>query len=152
MFLTTNRVETFDPAFQSRIHLALKYHALDSNGRVELWNLFLKRTAGFQQQDWSGEVLKELAVVELNGRQIKNTVRTANALALSERRKLSVDDVRVVLQTVAEFDADFKTHPQGQSESPKRSLSLGTVGMDSSLALAGQAHRTCPAPLSSSCT
>jgi len=32
LFLTTNRVETFDEAFQSRIHMALRYNDLDKKG------------------------------------------------------------------------------------------------------------------------
>jgi hypothetical protein len=129
MFLTTNRVDSFDLAFQSQIHLALKYHPLDSDGRAELWRLFLKRTG---EQDWPEEVVKRFAAVELNGRQIKNTVRTANALALSEGRMLSAEEIQAVLETVTEFDADFRERTHSTDGfSPRRSLSLGTAGMGS---------------------
>ncbi|SMQ44928.1 unnamed protein product [Zymoseptoria tritici ST99CH_3D7] len=41
MFLTTNRVETFDQAFQSRIHIQLEYKDLDAASRLSVWNNFL---------------------------------------------------------------------------------------------------------------
>ncbi|KAJ7705121.1 P-loop containing nucleoside triphosphate hydrolase protein, partial [Mycena olivaceomarginata] len=41
LFLTTNRVNTFDPAFQSRIHMALKYENLEAQARKRLWKDFL---------------------------------------------------------------------------------------------------------------
>ncbi|KAI0007268.1 P-loop containing nucleoside triphosphate hydrolase protein [Xylariaceae sp. FL0662B] len=107
MFLTTNRITSFDPAFQSRIHLALKYHPLDSNARESLWRLFLQRTSGFNAENWPPEVLKELAAVDVNGRQIKNTVSTAYALALAEDQNFGPEQVRDVLETVDEFRMEF---------------------------------------------
>ncbi len=104
LFLTTNRVQAFDEAFQSRIHLALKYHPLDAGGRADLWRLFLQRTAGYEAAAWPAARVDELAAVALNGRQIKNTARTANTLALAEGKKLSAEHVREVLKAVGEFD------------------------------------------------
>ncbi|OAR02113.1 hypothetical protein LLEC1_01636 [Akanthomyces lecanii] len=108
MFLTTNRVQSFDEAFQSRIHLALKYHPLDAAGRADLWRLFLRRTAGYREASWPAGSVDELAAAELNGRQIKNTARTANTLALAEGKALSPEHVREVLRAVGEFDFVFK--------------------------------------------
>jgi len=39
--LTTNRVGTFDEAFKSRIHLAIRYSDLDEDQRVEIWRNFI---------------------------------------------------------------------------------------------------------------
>jgi hypothetical protein len=36
MFLTTNRVENMDSAFESRIHLMLQYENLDKSARREI--------------------------------------------------------------------------------------------------------------------
>lgn len=41
LFLTTNRVETFDEAFQSRIHIALRYNDLDQKAKKQIWKTFL---------------------------------------------------------------------------------------------------------------
>ncbi|OAA76288.1 ATPase, AAA family protein [Akanthomyces lecanii RCEF 1005] len=108
MFLATNRVQSFDEAFQSRIHLALKYHPLDAAGRADLWRLFLQRTAGYKESSWPAVSVDEFAAMELNGRQIKNTARTANTLALAEGKTLSVEHVREVLRAVGEFDFVFQ--------------------------------------------
>ncbi|PVH88747.1 P-loop containing nucleoside triphosphate hydrolase protein, partial [Cadophora sp. DSE1049] len=43
MFLTTNRLQDFDDAFQSRIHLTIRYEALDSIRRASIWGNFLKK-------------------------------------------------------------------------------------------------------------
>jgi hypothetical protein len=37
MFLTTNRVESLDPAFQSRVQCALRYAPLDATARARTW-------------------------------------------------------------------------------------------------------------------
>ncbi|KAK0615070.1 hypothetical protein B0T17DRAFT_602173 [Bombardia bombarda] len=41
LILTTNRVGTFDEAFKSRIHLALRYLPLDEEQRVEIRRNFI---------------------------------------------------------------------------------------------------------------
>jgi AAA+ superfamily predicted ATPase len=43
MFLTTNRLEDFDKAFESRIHLTIRYDALDSIRRTNIWRNFLRK-------------------------------------------------------------------------------------------------------------
>lgn len=43
MFLTTNIVQNFDPAFQSRIHISLDYLELSSESRLKVWENFLKQ-------------------------------------------------------------------------------------------------------------
>jgi len=43
MFLTTNRVQTFDAAFQSRIHISLEYPELDAKSRKTVWQNFLNQ-------------------------------------------------------------------------------------------------------------
>jgi hypothetical protein len=74
LFLTTNRVETFDEAFQSRIHIALKYSELGTKAKKEIWKMFIAKV-----KDTDGEglvVFKEtdydrLAKSNLNGRQVR---------------------------------------------------------------------------------
>ncbi|KAH6999336.1 P-loop containing nucleoside triphosphate hydrolase protein [Ilyonectria destructans] len=94
MFLTTNRVSSFDPAFESRIHLTINYPKLDSTIRLQIWKTFAKRDLnGLSDDD-----LEELAEVELNGRQIKNVIKTARSLALSEKSILTLSYVQDVLK------------------------------------------------------
>ncbi|RSM17794.1 hypothetical protein CDV31_003401 [Fusarium ambrosium] len=93
MFLTTNRVSSFDPAFESRIHLTIHYPNLDANSRLHIWKTFVKiETGGVSEAD-----LEELAKEELNGRQIKNVVKTARLLASEEGVPLRSGHINTVL-------------------------------------------------------
>lgn len=73
LFLTTNRVETFDDAFQSRIHIALRYGDLTPKARRSVWKMFLEKvrakdgveTVKFTEKDYD-----MLARNNLNGRQV----------------------------------------------------------------------------------
>jgi hypothetical protein len=79
LFLTSNRIDSLDSAFQTRITLALKYEALDVDGRKQVWSNLLE-TSGFGSKLDSFDV-KALAVHTLNGREVKNSLRLAMALA-----------------------------------------------------------------------
>ena len=52
-----------------------------------------------------------LAKHKLNGRQIKNAVRTAQALAVNKGEPLSMDHIRHVLGVQMDFDKDLKGGP-----------------------------------------
>lgn len=94
--MTTNRAENIDAAFESRIHVSLTYQDLDHSARRHIWNSFLSRSAKADQ--FSDEQLNSLAEVQLNGRQIKNLVKTASLLAWSKEEKLRYENVQVVLR------------------------------------------------------
>jgi hypothetical protein len=85
LFLTTNRISAFDTAFISRIHLAIYYPPLVRSSRRALFYLFLgqisQESAEALKCDGS---LKAIAKERLNGRQIKNVVRAACALARAD--------------------------------------------------------------------
>lgn len=77
LFLTSNRVESLDPAFQSRVQCALRYEPLDQAGRAQVWRNLLGRAGA----DEGAVDVGALARHELNGRQIKNALQLALALA-----------------------------------------------------------------------
>ena len=84
LFLTTNRIDIFDAAFKSRIHLAIKYYPLPFATRRELWQSFITSASHGIELVWMDDAaLNETASAMLNGRQIKNTIRTAHALVVS---------------------------------------------------------------------
>ena len=91
LFLTTNRVKTFDQAFQSRIHLSLHYADLSRDAREHLWRAFLEKIGNTQLglQYLTTAELRELSEQDLNGRQIKNVVKLAVTLANHLGEKLS---------------------------------------------------------------
>lgn len=135
LFLTTNRVETFDEvrppppfirtplqltlqAFQSRIHIALRYNDLDRKAKRIIWKTFLDMvsleeatiatTPTTTREIVSGSELDGLARRDLNGRQIKNVVRTSQALAYSLGEDLAMKHLVMVLEVTEEFEHDLK--------------------------------------------
>ncbi|KAG0129740.1 hypothetical protein HOY82DRAFT_487773 [Tuber indicum] len=140
LFLTTNRVETFDEAFQSRIHIALRYNDLDKKARRVIWKTFL----GMVAKEESGpdralrdvvndEELEGLARRELNGRQIKNAVRTAQALALSKNEGLSMEHLKLVLAVTEGFEHDLKG--TGKLDSKDHPLRFADFSQEANLIL-----------------
>lgn len=108
MFLTTNRIGTFDVAFKSRIHLAIKYPSLSTASRCDLWRNFITRTSLNSHLSWlTNSCLESLAAEDLNGRQIKNIVRTAQTLAVSSNNQLTLGHIRTAMDAMKMFEADF---------------------------------------------
>jgi len=103
MFLTTNRVTTFDAAFESRIHLTIQYEALDFESRLYVWRTFLRSQLDGATELGSESTLSEsdlavLAEHKLNGRQIKNIVKTAWLLAKQKKQPLRLENLQTVLR------------------------------------------------------
>lgn len=96
MFLTTNRVQTFDPAFQSRIHISLDYQELSIESRRLVWKNFLDNSV--QDHVVSSKDLDELARMNMNGRQIKNILKIARLLASRKDEKLGKEHVLTTLE------------------------------------------------------
>lgn len=160
MFLTTNRVQTFDAAFQSRIHISLEYPELDMPARKAIWRSFLERhnmaqavardkpavslagaaksqstkkriasprvsrTEGntndrvdeedgttqnvideelhqrlTQPHKISPDEITKLAGLKINGRQIKNFLKTAQLLAIYKEEPLSYSHLETVVNS-----------------------------------------------------
>ncbi|RMZ85246.1 hypothetical protein DV738_g314, partial [Chaetothyriales sp. CBS 135597] len=111
LFLTTNRVETFDEAFVSRIHLSLRYDELSTKARYRVWKLFLdkiKATEGIKVGTLTENDYKDLARRDVNGRQIKNLVRAAQALAIHQDEPLSMAHIKRVIDVAENFERDLK--------------------------------------------
>ena len=83
-----------DPAFESRIHVSICYPELTETTRRQIWMQFL---AAPNVEKFSNEQLDEIAKLELNGRQIKNVLRTAHLLAQEENTSVSYEDVQTIL-------------------------------------------------------
>lgn len=109
LFLTSNRIRIFDYVFKSRIHVALKYPALDAASRCELWKLFLTRASiSSGKIPLEDDDLDQLALEDLNGREIKNAVRSPHALADASSGDLTLKQVQTVLDTMRSFNLDFE--------------------------------------------
>jgi len=136
MFLTTNRVSTFDPAFQSRIHISIDYPDLSPDSRRKIWENFLGRHNDAQAaarlkppQNPASSIrstvetingshetpansqletmtqphaittqeIRQLSLLKLNGRQIKNMLKTAQLLASFKAEPLAHKHIKTVL-------------------------------------------------------
>ncbi|OTA99940.1 hypothetical protein M426DRAFT_247250 [Hypoxylon sp. CI-4A] len=105
LFLTTNRVSTFDDAFASRIHVPLRYTNLSENSRRTIWRNFCDRVPG--GVDLSDKELDALAKRELNGRQIKNIIKAAESLAAFEGHKLDAAQLHSFTEVQGQFEREW---------------------------------------------
>lgn len=96
LFLTTNRLINIDPAFHSRIHVALRYSELDSQTQTRIWHAFFKRS-GVTEGRISDELVKTLAQRVRNGRQIKHACRVATLLARSQGMEIQYEHLKRAL-------------------------------------------------------
>lgn len=112
LFLTTNRIGTFDQAFQSRVHVTLGLPALDRDRRAEVWGIFLedlaRKTAlsADQHSALVSLVCNKWSQDPLNGRQIRNAVRTA--MLVAERKKEAPNEQH--FETVLKIGRDFEQY------------------------------------------
>jgi AAA+ superfamily predicted ATPase len=67
MFLTTNRVQTFDDAITSRLHLMIKYEPLSLANRKIVWKSFLSKT----NAKYTEHELDSLVRKPFNGREVR---------------------------------------------------------------------------------
>ncbi|KAF8241487.1 P-loop containing nucleoside triphosphate hydrolase protein [Wilcoxina mikolae CBS 423.85] len=109
LFLTTNLIEAFDEAIFNRVHLIIKFPNLEPATRQTIWrNLLVSySTSGALNTDnsWTPQVYEALGNIPINGRTIKNLLRTASCYAKAEKVPLAVRHLRVVMQTsLAEID------------------------------------------------
>lgn len=74
--------------------MSIRYPELNEAARRQIWTQFIGET---DMEMISEEKLAKVAEMELNGRQIKNVIRTAHLLAQDEDCALTFDHVQTVL-------------------------------------------------------
>ncbi|KAF2109457.1 P-loop containing nucleoside triphosphate hydrolase protein [Lophiotrema nucula] len=124
LFLTTNRVGSFDEAFMSRIHIQIGYESLDDSSRQQIWmNSFKKLDSNHKHNGRKIEysyrakefvkISPELQKLEWNGREIRNAFQTAVALACYDA-KVNKEEVPVVTEDhfdqVVKMSTNFKEY------------------------------------------
>lgn len=97
-FLTTNRTASLDHAFQSRVDLFLPYRDLTTEARRHVWSNFMERAGGEARFDVDGEGLDALSKMELNGREIKNLIKSAHLLTLKGGERISTERLVMLAQ------------------------------------------------------
>lgn len=87
-------ISDFDDAFASRIHLHIKYQALTDQRRSTIWRNLLSPAIS---EAWGDETLIRLGeTYDINGREIKNPIKTASAVANFQQVPMSEDHIAAV--------------------------------------------------------
>ncbi|KAI8932928.1 hypothetical protein NX059_010399 [Plenodomus lindquistii] len=117
LIMTTSRISTFDESVLSRIHMSLFIPPCDDKGSLQLWahnfDRLLKSNPALEM-DYATEqyvqYAKEIRTLQWNGRQIRNCLDTALALAQREARlvpgrkaKLTEQHIRAVVDAKRDF-------------------------------------------------
>ncbi|KAI1195290.1 P-loop containing nucleoside triphosphate hydrolase protein [Nemania serpens] len=120
LFLTTNRVGSFDDAFISRVHVQLYYPDFNEDQRQQIWQTFVDKLAKERSDSMrlnlnAKEYIRgnDIRSLKLNGREIRNAFQTAVSLAEYDAEKGEDGKVIVTddhLRAVVELSRDFKTY------------------------------------------
>ncbi|KAI9667782.1 MAG: hypothetical protein M1821_000601 [Bathelium mastoideum] len=126
MFMTTNRVETIDLAFQSRIDIAIKYDTLTPEKRRRIWERFIDRLDEREEEAKSElrDKLDDIQEWELNGRQIRNVLAIAESTALNDQRRRGALRYRHI-ETIANETLDFQNFLQNSHKQRKKHAEAG---------------------------
>ncbi|KAL2045967.1 hypothetical protein ABVK25_011892 [Lepraria finkii] len=114
MILTTNRIKSLDAAVQSRIHLAVRFDDLNQTQMQNVFSTVLQkyRVEGGNMEDIKykfKDYLKDNKNLRLNGREIRNVIFSAHAMALhSKKKSMSWDEIREVLAATRDFQDQLK--------------------------------------------
>lgn len=108
--LTTNRPGDIDEAFVSRIHITVGLKQLEAAERRKIWSLFIR---DLEITDNEKRALLNYAIDNfendrLNGRQIRNTVRTALAMAQLRNEPVNTDHLEQVVNIGREYAGYMK--------------------------------------------
>lgn len=109
LFLTTNRGDNLDEAFLSRVTVGLHFQKPGTDGRLAIWNGLLTN-AGITVEEHD---LHELVDFDVNGREIKNAINVAKALAAADKSQVKFKHLRSVLQERQKFFDDVKKASRG---------------------------------------
>ncbi len=143
LFLTTNRVGSFDDAFRSRIHLTLYYPKFTAEYSKEVWKKNIKRLErmnksreeeGFPKIRLDKKKILKFAgknykTLQWNGRQIQNAFHTALSLAQFEVKDnkdkgpcITTGHFEIIAKATLQFD-DYLMEVHLGDESKKAKIS-----------------------------
>jgi AAA+ superfamily predicted ATPase len=124
IIMTTNRIQTMDVAFQSRIQVAIDYKNLNTGSRRKIWGMFINR---LENADAREELLDEMEYLKksnMNGRQIRSVMKVSESLAKSDGREhISVAHVKRALDT-----ASLQKFFEGRKEVSRGNLRVSLQG------------------------
>jgi AAA+ superfamily predicted ATPase len=88
MFLTTNRLTTFDDAFQSRIHFAMKFGDLTPRVKKTIWETFLRKVP--TEVKISEVEISDLSRKDINGRQVRRSQLGGSLTSIAQLTDITV--------------------------------------------------------------
>ena len=102
--MTTNRPGDIDEAFVSRLHVTIELSQPQREDRLKIWKMFIK-DLDMPEEDQSElfNYAKKFEGDNLNGRQIRNTIRVAMALAKSRNSHVKPEDLGDVVKISREY-------------------------------------------------
>ncbi|KAL2603002.1 hypothetical protein R1flu_017244 [Riccia fluitans] len=100
LLLTTNRIPTFDEAFRSRNSVFLRYQPLTKDQKETIWANLLSRAELKEEEPAAQNLVREMAVYELNGREIRNAIRNAQVWARAIKEPLSCRHINITATQV----------------------------------------------------
>jgi SpoVK/Ycf46/Vps4 family AAA+-type ATPase len=109
LVFTTNIINVIDQAFLSRVSIAIEYPPLDVNVRLKIWKGFIERINTKVLTNRSRQQLleqaEEWAESDLNARQIRNIILTAESMAIGRGATTDIkpDHIQTVLDHTLEF-------------------------------------------------
>lgn len=108
IILTTNRISSLDIAVQSRIHLSIQYNDLGSTDCMNIFKMFFSKLEVEEKdrQDikkWFEDDVLDENSQHLNGREIRNLVSKAEAVAKSKKRSVNLDCFKPVYRAQLDF-------------------------------------------------
>ncbi len=100
LFLTTNRDHNIDSAFDSRIHMRLKYHMLNDDERVAVWAESVRR---YKMVNVDVNAFKGYA---MNNREIANIVQIANIMVNGLSDKVTTEMIFMLIKQRMAFNLE----------------------------------------------
>ncbi|KAF7679792.1 hypothetical protein GT037_001443 [Alternaria burnsii] len=134
LILTTNRAQSIDPAFQSRIHFCHHYHRHNTSTRKKIWKTFVEdsRKNPSIHIDISEDGFDELAALNLNGREIKNTMSLAVSLTASKPgdNLLQAERIIDITKLLQNFNFVDEDEPEDKEEEYRNDETLLNLQID----------------------
>jgi SpoVK/Ycf46/Vps4 family AAA+-type ATPase len=116
LILTTNRIQQFDIAVQSRVNLGIKYKDLSMNQKKQIFSNFIDQIPedGIDDKEelerWLEEDTDAVEWFEtLNGRQVRNVLFSAASLALRDGGMLKLTHIRKMAKATWQFQDSIKS-------------------------------------------
>jgi AAA+ superfamily predicted ATPase len=104
LFLTTNRIDSYDEAFQTRILLKIHYDNLTPQAKKTIWRNFLDR--GGENTVTSTDIDYFVNHMKVNAREIRNVVRMAICIAAQTDEPVSRKHIESILDETHLFTED----------------------------------------------